>query len=382
MGLRGPQLRWRVASAGLEMRREETILLPCLTWFAVAGADSGGSLRGMTTTWHRVVLVTVAVVAVALGSAVSAAGAGTLDDVRGRGRLICGVSDGLPGFSAADESGNWTGFDADFCRAVAAAALGDASRVDFVPLSASARFDALRGGEVDLLSRNSTWTMSRDLAGLEFAGIAYHDGQGFMVNAVDGMTSALELAGARICVVSGTTTEENAARWFAANGIDVTFVRFTARPDARAAYAKGECDAFTADSSALAAERSLLPVPEDHVILREIISKEPLGPVTREGDQAWTALVRWTLYGLINAEERELTSATVGGRREEAVALGRPAAAPLGLAEDWLATVIAEVGNYGELFDRNLGGATPLAIRRGVNALWTHGGILYAPPMQ
>ncbi len=314
--------------------------------------------------------------------------AGTLDDVKARGKLICGVSEGLPGFSSRDDAGDWTGFDVDFCKAVAAATLGDPAKVDYVPLSASARFDALKKGDVDLLSRNSTWTMSRDLDGLEFAGIAYHDGQGFMVHAVDGMTSALELTGARICVVTGTTTEDNAADYFKRNGMNVTFLRFTERPAARKAYADGDCDVFTADSSALAAERSLLPVPDDHVILPEIISKEPLGPVTREGDARWTELVRWTLYGLINAEERELTAASLdpnsgdAAKRDEAAGLGKPAAATLGLADDWLAVVIRSVGNYGEVFDRNLGEDTPLAIRRGVNALWTNGGILYAPPMQ
>ena len=314
-----------------------------------------------------------------------AAAAGTLDDVRARGRLVCGVSEGLPGFSWRESDGIWRGFDVDFCRAVAAAALGDPAKVDYVPLSATVRFDALKKGDIDLLSRNSTWTMSRDLGlGVDFAGIAYHDGQGFLTNAVDGMTSALELLGARVCVVSGTTTEANAADYFARNGINVIFVRFTDRADAREAFASGKCDVFTADSSALAAERSLLANPDDHVILREVISKEPLGPVTRDGDAAWTGLVRWTLYGLINAEERGLTAAAVAdpARRDEAALLGMAAVAPLGLADDWLAVVIAGVGNYAEIFDRNLGENTPLAIRRGVNALWTQGGILYAPPMQ
>jgi general L-amino acid transport system substrate-binding protein len=260
--------------------------------------------------------------------------------------------------------------------------LGDFNKVEYVPLSAAARFDALRNGRIDVLSRNSTWTMSRDLGGLEFAGIAYYDGQGFMVHAVDGMTSALELTGARICVVTGTTTEDNAAAWFMANGLDVSFVRFTSRPEARMAFASNDCDVFTADASALAAERSILPAPDDYVILPEIISKEPLGPVTRDGDPAWTGLVRWTLYGLINAEERGFSDESVDANRIEAAAMGKAAAAPLGLADDWLASVIVAVGNYGQVFDRNLGEASPLAIKRGVNALWTSGGILYAPPMQ
>ena len=326
----------------------------------------------------------LAAIALWLATMAAAAG-GTFDDVRARGHLVCGVSGGLPGFSSQDDGGAWHGFDVDFCRAVAAAALGDADKVTYVPLSATMRFDALKKGDIDLLSRNSTWTMSRDLGlGIEFAGIAYHDGQGFLAHAVDGMTSALELIGARICVVSGTTTEANAADYFARDGMDVTFVGFTERSDARQAFASGKCDVFTADSSALAAERSLLANPDDYVILREVISKEPLGPVTREGDPAWTGLVRWTLYGLINAEERDLSTATLADpvRREEAILLGKPAVAALGLADDWLAAVIASVGNYADIFDRNLGENTPLAIRRGVNALWTKGGILYAPPMQ
>jgi general L-amino acid transport system substrate-binding protein len=322
------------------------------------------------------------VAVLAAGFVPLAAGAGTLDDVRARDRLICGVSDGLPGFSLRHPEGDWTGFDVDICRAVAAAALGDFNKVEYVPLSAASRFDALRNGKVDLLSRNSTWTMSRDLDGLEFAGIAYYDGQGFMAHAVDGMTSALQLDGARVCVVTGTTTEANAAAWFMANGLDVSFNRFTSRPEARMAFASNDCDVFTADASALAAERSVLPNPDDYIILPEVISKEPLGPVTRDGDPAWTALVRWTLFGLIDAEELGYTAESVEGNRAQATELGRPAAAPLGIADDWLATVIASVGNYGEVFDRNLGEGSPLAIRRGVNALWTQGGILYAPPMQ
>ena len=321
-----------------------------------------------------------AVMMATLGAAASQAG--TLDDVKARGAVVCGVSDGLPGFSVRHADGDWSGFDVDICHAIAAAALGDPNAVEYVPLSAAARFDALRSGKIDVLSRNSTWTLSRDLGGLEFAGIAYYDGQGFMVHAVDGMSSALQLEGARVCVVKGTTTEENAAAWFMANGLDVSFVRFTSRPEARMAFASNDCDVFTADASALAAERSILPEPEDYVILTEIISKEPLGPVTRDGDPAWTGLVRWTLYGLINAEELGMTDESVEGNPDQAVALGSAAVGPLGLAEDWLAHALASVGHYGQIFDRNLGESSPLGIRRGVNALWTEGGILYAPPMQ
>jgi general L-amino acid transport system substrate-binding protein len=324
------------------------------------------------------------VVGVGCVAASAPASAGTLDDVRARDHLICGVSEGLQGFSSQDSTGGWQGFDVDFCRAVAAAVVGDADKVDFKPYSAAARFDALKGGEIDVLSRNSTWTMSRDLElGLEFAGVAYYDGQGFLAKAVDGFSSALELIGARVCVVSGTTTEENAADYFARNGIDVTFLRFTDRPDARNAYESGECDVYTADRSALAAERTLLSAPDDHVVLQETISKEPLGPVTREDDPAWTGVVRWTLYGLISAEEREITAASLGSadKHDEAVALGAAASRAMGLADDWLAVTVSATGNYAEIFERNLGEDTPLGLSRGINALWTKGGILYAPPM-
>ncbi len=329
------------------------------------------------------------VIAAALLAALPAA-AGTLDDVRARGRLVCGVSEGLPGFSDKDAAGAWHGFDVDFCRAVAAAALGDADKVDYVPLSANDRFDALAAGKIDLLSRNTTWTMSRELGlGIAFAGVSYYDGQGFLAPASFGFTSALQLQGARICVITGTTTEDNASAFFAARHIAVSFMRFDTRPAARAAYAAQSCDVFTADRSALAAERSLLASPDDHVILPDVISKEPLGPATRAGDTAWTSLVRWTLFGVINAEERGLTAAALAdgapdmkAAHDAAAALGRPAAAPLHLADDWLATVVARVGNYGEIFERNLGEDSPLAIKRGINALWTNGGILYAPPMQ
>jgi general L-amino acid transport system substrate-binding protein len=322
--------------------------------------------------------------------ATSLAHAGTLDDIRARGRLICGVSDGLPGFSDRDAGGAWHGFDVDFCRAVAAAALGDGAKVDFVPLTAVDRFNALKAGKIDILSRNSTWTMSRDLGlGIDFAGVSYYDGQGFLAPASFGFTSALQLQGARICVVSGTTTEANAAAYFAAKHIQVSFLRYDARPDARAAYAAQRCDVFTADRSALAAERSLLPAPEDHVVLPEVISKEPLGPATRKGDAEWTGLVRWTLFGIVNAEERGINSAGLAAdgadakaEHDAAVALGAPAATPLHLADDWLAVVVKEVGNYGEIFERNLGESSPLGIKRGMNALWNNGGILYAPPMQ
>jgi general L-amino acid transport system substrate-binding protein len=320
-----------------------------------------------------------------LATAVSAAHGRTIDDVRARGALNCGVSEGLPGFSQADSSGAWRGFDVDICRAVAAAVFGDPGKITYLSLPSATRFEALKNGDIDLLSRNSTWTMSRDTTlGLDFAGVAYYDGQGFLVRADYGMRSALELFGARICLITATTTEENAAEFFASKGIDVTFMPFDIRADARQAYVDQKCDAMTGDRSALAAERSRMDEPGDHIIMPEVISKEPLGPVTRDDDPAWTDVVRWTLFGLINAEEKGLTSAAMTSNDEDkatAAALGQPAAAALGLEDDWLAKVIEAVGNYGEIFERNLGVDTPLGIERGINAPWNAGGILYAPPM-
>lgn len=309
--------------------------------------------------------------------------AGTLDDVRERGTLNCGVSEGLRGFSERDETGAWAGFDVDFCKAVAAAVLGDAEKVEYVSLSAETRFGALTDKRIDLLSRNSTWTMARDLEqGLEFAGVSYYDGQGFLIPTLFGAISPLELDGATVCLVSGTTTEANVTAYFEAAGMSVSVLPFDERPEARAAYEAGQCDAYTADRSALAAERSLLAVPEDHVILKDVISKEPLGPVTRDGDQEWTSLVRWTLFALIDAEERGLDSASMSGAKaDEARRIGAPAVAAFGLEEDWLVNVLAAVGNYAEIFEGHLGEDTPMQLSRGVNALWNQGGLLYAPPM-
>ena len=327
--------------------------------------------------------VVCAVVVVFIESFALNAAAGTLDDVRSRDKLVCGVSEGLPGFSEKDGSGVWRGFDVDFCKAVAAAILGDTAKVEYVPLSADVRFNALRDRRIDLLSRNTTWTMSRDLElGIEFAGISYFDGQGFLIPNLLGITSPLQLDGAKICVGSGTTSEQNAAAFFQNKKLKVSFLRFTKSSDARAAYAAEKCDVFTGDRSALAAERSLLPVPQNHVILRDVISKEPLGPATREDDPKWTGLVRWTLFALINAEELELNSKSIAASRQQAIALGAPATKSLGLASDWIIKVIGSVGNYAEIFERNLGQNTRLDLSRGMNALWTQGGLLYAPPMQ
>jgi general L-amino acid transport system substrate-binding protein len=339
----------------------------------------------LTQTLNRFFVV-CAVVAFLIESLVVtlSASAGTLDDVRSRDKLICGVSEGLPGFSEKDGSGVWRGFDVDFCKAVAAAVLGDTAKIEYVPLSADVRFNALTDRRIDLLSRNSTWTMSRDLElGIEFVGISYFDGQGFLIPTLLGATSALQLNGAKICVGSSTTSEQNAADFFQSKKLKVSFLRFREGSDARAAYASEKCDVFTADRSALAAARSLLPMPQNHVILRDVISKEPLGPVTRKDDPKWTGLVRWTLFALINAEEFGLNSKSIAAsQRQQAIDLGAPATRSLGLANDWLVKTIEGVGNYAEIFERNLGQNTPLDLSRGMNALWTQGGLLYAPPMQ
>jgi general L-amino acid transport system substrate-binding protein len=310
--------------------------------------------------------------------------AGTLDDVRARGRLVCGVGDGLRGFSEQDAAGHWRGFDVDFCKAVAAAVFGDSSKVDYVPLPTLDRFQALIGKRIDLLARSSTWTMSRDIGlPLEFVGVSYYDGQGIMIPALYGATSALELGGASFCGLTGTISETNIGTYFARAGLEATYMPFVELAAARKAYVEGKCDAYTADRSALAAERSLLPAPEDHVILADVISKAPLGPVTRDDDPAWINLVRWTLFALINAEEDGLDAASMAtpGDRQEAMKLGEAAAA-LDLAPDWVVAVLTSVGSYKEIFDRNLGSETPLQLSRGLNALWSQGGILYAPPMQ
>lgn len=321
---------------------------------------------------------------VSVSSLAETAAAGTLEDVKARGKLVCGVSEGLRGFSEKDARGTWSGFDVDFCKAVALAVLGDSAKIDYVPLSATDRFKALTDKKIDLLSRNSTWTLTRDAGlGLEFVGVNYFDGQGFMVPTLYGATNPLELSGATICVVSGTTTQDNAAAYFEKAGLKVSFLTFAERQDARKAYAAGKCDAYTADRSALAAERSLLPAPDDQTILKDVISKEPLGPVVRDDDPKWVNTVRWVLFGMIDSEEIGLSSSTVAtDKAAEAARLGALSGAALGLSDDWLAKVIGGVGNYGEVFARNIGEDTSMQLSRGVNALWTQGGILYAPPIQ
>ncbi|MCB1517049.1 MAG: amino acid ABC transporter substrate-binding protein [Hyphomicrobiaceae bacterium] len=305
--------------------------------------------------------------------------AGTLDDVRARGKLICGVSEGIEGFSLRDANNVWQGFDVDFCKAVAAAILGDPDKVDYLSLSADQRFEALTKGNIDLLSRNSTWTMRRDLAlGLDFVGPIYIDGQSFLVPALYGLNSVRQMEGATICVVRGTTSEVNGPNFFSAAGMQVNFTPFADRDEARKAYEAGECDALTGDRSALAGERAQTADPDAHLLLRDVISKEPLSPVVRQDDPQWTDLVRWVLFALINAEELGLTAEQTDRLRQ----LGAPMVENFDLDPDWYQHVLSSVGTYADMFERHLGENTPLELSRGLNALWTEGGLLYAPPMQ
>ena len=327
--------------------------------------------------------------AVLLGSAANAAA--TLDAVKAKGFVQCGVSQGLPGFSNADDAGNWTGLDVEMCRAVAAAIFGDGSKVKFSPLSAKQRFTALSSGEIDILSRNTTWTMTRDTQlGLNFAGVNYYDGQGMMVPTALGVKSATELDGANICTNTGTTTELNITDYFRSNNMSFNLIAFEKADEVVAAYDAGRCDVYTTDRSGLAAQRGKLTKPDSHVVLPEIISKEPLGPVVRQGDDQWFNIVRWTLNALINAEELGITQANAKARLAgtENPAIKRLLGSEgkfgeeLGLSNDWAFNAISAVGNYGESYERNVGPNTPLKLDRGVNALWSDGGILYAAPIR
>lgn len=331
----------------------------------------------------------IAVAAMALSA--STASAATLDDVKAKGFVQCGVSQGLPGFSNPDSDGNWSGMDVDLCRAIAAAVFGDGEAVKFTPLSAKERFTALQSGEVDVLSRNTTWTMSRDTQlGLNFAGVNYYDGQGFMIRTSMNINSALELSGASICTNTGTTTELNVADYFRANNMEYELVAFEKADEVVAAYDAGRCDVYTTDASGLYAQRLKLSNPGEHKVLPEIISKEPLGPVVRQGDDQWFNIVKWVHIATVNAEELGITQANVG----EMMASENPAVARLlgsgdnnfgeaiGLGADWAANALKAVGNYGEIFERNVGPDTPLGIARGVNALWSQGGLMYGPPIR
>jgi general L-amino acid transport system substrate-binding protein len=321
---------------------------------------------------------------------VGAAQAATLDDVKRKGFVQCGVSQGLPGFSNPDEKGNWTGIDVDVCRAVAAAIFGDADKVKYTPLSAKERFTALQSGEVDMLSRNTTWTLVRDTAlGLNFAGVNYYDGQGFMVPTKLGVKSAKELNGASVCVNIGTTTELNMADFFRANKMEYKPVVFEKADEVVAAYDAGRCDVYTTDRSGLAAQRLKLKNPDAHMVLPEIISKEPLGPVVRHGDDQWFDLVKWTLYAMLEAEEYGLNSRNVDKMKgssdpvvKRLLGIEGDMGKNLGVDNQWVYNVVKQVGNYGEVYDRHVGPATPLKLERGANALWKDGGLQYAMPVR
>lgn len=318
------------------------------------------------------------------------AAAGTLENVRTRGEVICGVSPGVAGFSVPDEKGRWGGFDVDICRAVATATLGDAGKVRYMPLSPKDRFVALQTGEIDVLSRQATWTLGRDTQmGLRYVGVGYYDGQGFMVRKSANIASAKDLNGASVCVPTGTTTELNIADYFRAQGMKYEGVAFEAGDQVAKAFESGRCDVFSNDVSALSAYRLKLVNPAEYVILPELISKEPLGPVVRQGDEAWTSIVRWSLYAMIAAEELGVTTANADEQKRS----GSPEAQRLlggngnfgesmGLKPDWALQIVKQVGNYGEIYERNVGTGSPLGIARGLNKLWTAGGLQYSPPVR
>jgi general L-amino acid transport system substrate-binding protein len=330
----------------------------------------------------------VAVLAVAF--AAQSASAQTLKTVKDRGMLNCGSNGTLAGFGLPDAQGQWAGLDVDYCKAIAAAIFGDPKKVKFVPLSAKDRFTALQSGEVDILARNTTWTSSRDTSlGLNFVGVNYYDGQGFIVRKALKVNSALELNGASVCVQQGTTTELNLSDYFRANNMQVKTVTFATANEAVKAYDAGRCDAYTTDASGLYAERLRLANATDHLVLPEVISKEPLGPAVRHGDDQWFDVAKWTLYALINAEELNITQKNV----DEMVKSTNPDVKrfvgtegnygeQLGLPKDWAVQIIKAVGNYGEVFDRNVGTGSPMKIERGLNKLWNKGGIQYAPPVR
>ena len=319
-----------------------------------------------------------------------AASAGTLDQVKQKGFLACGVSTGLPGFSLPDDKGAWSGLDVDLCRAVAAAIFNDPAKVKFTPLTAKDRFTALQSGEIDVLSRNGTWTQSREAdLGLLFAGVNYYDGQGFMVRKKLNVTSAKELSGASVCVQQGTTTELNLADFFRSNNMKYEGVVFATADETIKSYDTGRCDSFTTDVSQLYAERLKLVNPDEHAVLPDVISKEPLGPAVRQGDDQWFNLVKWTHFAMINAEELGVTKANVDERaKSPAPEIRRLLGVEgdfgkgLGLTKDWGYRIVKHVGNYGESYERNVGEGSRLKIKRGLNSLWLKGGLQYAPPIR
>jgi general L-amino acid transport system substrate-binding protein len=332
----------------------------------------------------------VLTLAVAAGLSAQAASAQTLKAIQDRGMLSCGVSQGLPGFSSPDDKGNWTGLDVDICRAIAAAIFNDPNKIKFVPLSAKDRFTALQSGEIDVLSRNTTWTISRDTSlGANFTGVTYYDGQGFLVKKSLKVNSALELNSASVCVQTGTTTEQNLADYFKGNNMKYEVIAFASADETIKAYESGRCDVFTSDVSQLYAERLKLANSAEHVVLPEVISKEPLGPMVRHGDDQWFDIVKWTLYAMVGAEELGMTQKNVDEMAKSdkpevkrAVGTDGNLGEQLGLTKDWLVRIVKAVGNYGESFERNVGSGSKLAISRGLNNLWSKGGIQYAPPIR
>jgi general L-amino acid transport system substrate-binding protein len=337
----------------------------------------------------------VASVALLAGMSTAAHAASTLESVKAAGKVKCGVNTGLTGFAAPNDQGVWSGLDVDLCKAVAAAIFGNADAVEYKPLNAEQRFTALQSGEVDLLSRNTTWTLSRDSQlGLDFRAINYYDGQGFMVRKDLGVSSATELKGATVCVQEGTTTEKNLGDFDKQYNLGMQPVKFKESTDARAAYDEGRCDSYTTDASGLAAERTGLKAPADHIILPEIISKEPLGPAVRHGDSQWADIVSWAHFAMLIGEEKGITSANVDDVKAKNAAGTEGADAEvqrllgitdklgegIGLGSDWAYNILKQVGNYGEVFERNVGKGSKLGLERGLNALWTQGGLQYAPP--
>ena len=334
-------------------------------------------------------MLTAASAVLVLGAA--SAQAAMLDDIKAKGFVQCGVSTGVAGFSYTDAAGEWQGFDVDVCRGIAAAIFDDPKAVRFTPTTGATRFTALSSGEVDVLARNTTWTFSRDVdLKFTFVGVNYYDGQGFMVPSALGVKSALELDGASVCIQTGTTTELNLADYFRVNNMSYEPVPIETNEQARASYLAGRCDVYTTDASGLAATRSTFDAPAEHIILPEIISKEPLGPVVRHGDDQWADIVSWTLKAMINAEEYGVTSANVAelsngtDNPEINRLLGSEGTLGemLGLTPDWARRIITHVGNYGEVFERHIGTATPVGLARGLNAQWKDGGIMYAAPMR
>ena len=333
----------------------------------------------------------VAVAALAGGLSQPAVAGKTLDAVKARGEVVCGVNTSAPGFSATDSQGRWQGLDVDLCRAVAAAALGSGDKVKFVPLNSQQRFAALQSGEIDVLSRNTTWTLTRDASlGIVFAGINYYDGQGFMVPKKLKIDSAKKLGGATVCVQAGTTSEKNVADYFQAANMKYKSVVFDTAEAIQSAFFSGRCQVYTTDMSDLAGARTKAPKPADYVILPQVISKEPLGASVRRGDDEWFQIVRWTQFALLEAEEQGLTQANVDQQKttnkdpgvQRFLGVSEDTGKLLGLDAEWAYRIVKQVGNYGESFERNLGPKSAVGLPRGANNLWTKGGLMYSPPVR